>query len=121
MPADPLEWKRRALCDRVTAARGSFERQPDHADAGLPTRARSSESRASDSTSMNNDEASYADLIRRIPAGSQHYERAAASGATYQLELQFFWDNQPGGNVRVMGSIDDGGWRAVVPLSRSFI
>ena len=28
---------------------------------------------------------------------------------------------RPGGNVRVIGSIDDGGWRAFVPLSDSFI
>ena len=63
----------------------------------------------------------YADLIRRIPETSLEYERSAASGAKYQVEIQFFWDNQPGGNVRVMGSIDDGGWRAFLPLSRSFI
>jgi hypothetical protein len=37
------------------------------------------------------------------------------------VEIQTFWDSQPGGNVRVMGSIDDGGWRAFLPLSRSFI
>lgn len=64
---------------------------------------------------------SYADLVRRIPAGSLDYERAAASGTKYQLEIQFFWDDRPGGNIRVWGSIDDGGWRAFVPLNRSFI
>ena len=63
----------------------------------------------------------YADLVRRIPAGSLDYERSAASGANYQIAIQFFWDDGPGGNIRVMGSIDDGGWRAFIPLSRSFI
>jgi len=63
----------------------------------------------------------YVDLVGRIPERTLEYERSAATGAKYQVEIQFFWDNQPGGNVRVMGSIDDGGWRAFLPLSRSFI
>ena len=84
---------------------------------------------------MNNDEAlrvlqeelaifraeSYDDLVRRISGGSFDCERSATSGAKYQVEVQFFWDNRPGGNVRVIGSIDNGGWRAFLPLSRSFI
>jgi hypothetical protein len=84
---------------------------------------------------MNNDEATqllerelagfrdepYTDLVGRIPAGSMDYQRSAVSGVKYQLEIQFFWDDRPGGNIRVMGSIDDGSWRAFVPLSRSFI
>lgn len=48
-------------------------------------------------------------------------EREGASGAVYQFEIQVFWDDKPGGNVRVMGSIDDGGWRAFVPLCEDFI
>ncbi len=64
---------------------------------------------------------SYAELIRRIPAESQHFERAGSGGATYQVEIQVLWDGHPGGNVLVMGSIDDGGLRAFVPLCRSFI
>ncbi len=64
---------------------------------------------------------SYADLVRRIPAGSVEYERSAPSGAKYQIEIQFLWDNGAGGDIRVMGSIDDGGWRAFMPLCRSFI
>jgi hypothetical protein len=54
----------------------------------------------------------YGDLVRRMPAGSMSYERSGASGTMYQPELQFFWDDQPAGNIRVIGSIDDGGWRA---------
>ena len=63
----------------------------------------------------------YADLARRIPERSLEFERSAGSGAKYQIEIQFLWDDRPGGNIRVMGSIDDGGWRAFLPLSRSFI
>ena len=64
----------------------------------------------------------YDDLVRRIPGGVLAYERMAPSGAAYQVEIDFCWDGQPGGNVLVIGSIDDGrGWRAFAPLNRSFI
>jgi len=39
----------------------------------------------------------------------------------YQLEIQVVWDSRPGGDVRVLGAIDDGGFRAFVPLADSFI
>jgi hypothetical protein len=41
-----------------------------------------------------------------------------ASGTEYQIEVQFFRD---GRGVLVVGSIDDGGWRAFVPLTESFV
>ena len=54
--------------------------------------------------------------------GSQEVEeRRSAAGTLYQLEFQFFWDAEPGGYVRVIGSIDDGGLRAFFPLSDDFI
>jgi hypothetical protein len=43
------------------------------------------------------------------------------SGAQYQVEIQVMWDADPQRNIRVIGSIDDGGWRAFLPLSDSFI
>lgn len=49
------------------------------------------------------------------------YEVRGASGATYQVEIQFFWDDQPGDTIRVAGSIDDGGIRAFVPLTDSLL
>ncbi len=48
-------------------------------------------------------------------------DRPGPTGTMYQLEVQFFWDAKPGGNVRVIGSIDDGGLRAFVPLCQDFI
>ena len=44
-----------------------------------------------------------------------------ASGATYQVEVEVHWDDRPGGAVRVLGSIDDGGWRAFKLLCDDFI
>ena len=48
-------------------------------------------------------------------------EVAGPSGTNYQLEVQVFWDGPRHGNVRVLCSIDDGGLRAFVPLTDSFI
>jgi len=43
------------------------------------------------------------------------------SGTNYQIEINVFWDTKPNGNLRIMASIDDGGWRAFVPLTDSLI
>jgi hypothetical protein len=49
------------------------------------------------------------------------YETAGPTGLIYQIEIQAFWDDKPNGNIRVMGSIDDGGIRAFFPWSNDFI
>ena len=64
---------------------------------------------------------SYTDLTNLVSKRSLEFERSAPSGAKYQVEIQFVWDARPGGDIRVMSSIDDGRWRAFLPLSRSFI
>jgi hypothetical protein len=35
--------------------------------------------------------------------------------------LKFFWDGREEENLRVIAAIDDGGWRALSPLSEDFI
>ncbi len=50
---------------------------------------------------------------------SKYHETIEAhgeSGTWYQIELQAFWDDKPGGAVRILGSIDDGGIRAFFSL-----
>jgi len=42
---------------------------------------------------------------------------AGESGANYQIEFDVFWDSKPDGNLRIMASIDDGGWQAFLPLT----
>lgn len=64
---------------------------------------------------------SYSALVTRISRDSLAYEVTAPSGAKYQVEIEVVWDIQPGSNVRVMGMVDDGEWRAFVPLTRDFI
>jgi hypothetical protein len=59
--------------------------------------------------------------LQRLLTSQDTYEVRGPSGSTYQIEIQAVWDDQPGGNLRVMGSIDDGGLRAFVPLNEDFI
>jgi hypothetical protein len=42
-------------------------------------------------------------------------------GQQYQVQVKVFWDSKKSENVRVILSIDDGGLRAFVPLTDSFI
>lgn len=65
-------------------------------------------------------ECPYDQLAARV--GSCDVEEVSGpSGVAYQLEFQIVWDGNPGGDVRVIGGIDDGGLRAFVPLTDSFI
>jgi len=49
------------------------------------------------------------------------HKLCAASGKTYQVEIRYFWDDQPGDAIRVVGSVDDGGIRAFLPLTDSVL
>ena len=63
---------------------------------------------------------SYTELAARI-GDDEQFEVTRPSGIEYQIEIQFLWDGQPNGNIRVFGGIDDGGLRAFVPLIDDFI
>ncbi len=51
----------------------------------------------------------------------QTAEIPGRSGQLYQIETEAIWDERPGGNLRVIVSINDGGWRAPVPITDDFI
>jgi hypothetical protein len=51
---------------------------------------------------------------------AENTEIQGPSGVTYQVQLQAFWDTGSPGPIRVMGCIDDGGWRAFAPLCGDF-
>jgi hypothetical protein len=51
----------------------------------------------------------------------RRFEATGQSGAWYQGDIQVFWDAGRKGAVRVVASIDDGGWRTFVPLTEDFI
>jgi hypothetical protein len=48
------------------------------------------------------------DLIGRVEA----YSVEGSAGVAYQVEIDAHWDSKPGGTIRVLGSIDDGGLRS---------
>ncbi len=63
---------------------------------------------------------SYSELVALL--GTPQVTKAdGPSGAKYQLEVEVYWDDRPGGNVRVLGAIDDGGRRTFKPLTHDFI
>lgn len=43
------------------------------------------------------------------------------SGVTYTVEIDVIWDDRRKGHLRVLLAIDDGGLRAFVPMTDSFI
>ena len=43
------------------------------------------------------------------------------SGIAYQVQVTHHWDGKPGGDVRVIVAVDDGGFRAFMPLTTDFI
>jgi hypothetical protein len=63
----------------------------------------------------------YDDLVAMVDSSKRTVEVVAPSGTRYYLDVLVYWDGEPGGNVRVTGTIDDGGARAFVPLSDDFI
>lgn len=65
---------------------------------------------------------SYADLVPLVESSHvEDFEVRGTSGTKYQVEVQFFWDDKPRGVIRVVGSIDDGGIRAFIPLTQTFL
>jgi len=59
--------------------------------------------------------------LTELKGESEHLDIDGPSGKSYQVEIQAFWDDKKEQNLRVMVSIDDGGLRAIVPLTSSFI
>jgi hypothetical protein len=64
-------------------------------------------------------EKSWVDLRKEL-GQTHHFEVTGESGTQYQVEVEAFWDDRPEGAIRVIASIDDGGWRSFVPLTADF-
>ena len=63
---------------------------------------------------------SYKELAARVDSVLTE-EVARDSERSWQLEFEVVWDDEPQGNIRVNGTIDDGGLRAFVPLTDGFV
>ena len=42
-------------------------------------------------------------------------------GISYQLEIEAIWDINGDEDIRVIVSVDDGGWRQLKPLTQDFV
>jgi hypothetical protein len=63
----------------------------------------------------------YQELVKKVDQPSDRFEINGPSGVRYQLVLWVVWDGKAHEDVRVIGDIDDSGWRAFFPLNDSFI
>ncbi len=61
------------------------------------------------------------DALQRLLGAPETADTHGPSGTSYQIGVQAAWDDRPGGNLRVVGGIDDRGWRSFAPLIQSFI
>ena len=59
--------------------------------------------------------------LQSLIAEPEVVELEGPSGTRFCIEVLAVWDSQVGGDIRVIGSIDDGGWRAFKPLTDDFI
>jgi hypothetical protein len=59
--------------------------------------------------------------LQRLLSEQDVKEVRGASGTIYQVEIEAVWDDRIGGDLRVLGHIDDRGIRAFAPLTRDFI
>jgi hypothetical protein len=63
---------------------------------------------------------SYTELLKLVDTASTD-DMQGPDGKRYQIERQAFWDDKKGHNIRVVVSVDDGGLRALIPMTGSFI
>ena len=66
-------------------------------------------------------ELAWAELRDRYLGSPQTVEVIGPSGTTYQVKTHAVWDGKSDGDLRVFVEVDDGGWRAFLPLAESFI
>lgn len=59
-------------------------------------------------------------LAERI-GSREHEEIRSDTGKVYFVEIQILWDGKPGKTIRVVGDIDDGGLRGIVPITDSIL
>jgi hypothetical protein len=63
---------------------------------------------------------SFGELLRLLDTPDT-FEVTAPSGTIYQFEVQAIWDDRTKEHLRVLIAIDDGGWRALAPMTDDFI
>ena len=60
--------------------------------------------------------------LRKLIGEPDGFEAAGPSGKLYAVEVEVFWDDRVGGDLRVTAMVDDGSRRAFTfPVSEDFI
>jgi hypothetical protein len=62
----------------------------------------------------------YLELTHRV-GENRAYEKKAPNGCSYQVEVSIVWDSEPQQVIRIIGSVDDGGLSAFIPLTESIL
>jgi hypothetical protein len=62
----------------------------------------------------------YSELIKLVRA-RESKEVVGEDGISYRVEIEAIWDITGNKDVRVIVSVDDGGWRALRPLTEDFV
>jgi hypothetical protein len=62
----------------------------------------------------------YSEIIKLV-GNRELKEVVGEDGISYRVELEAIWDIARETDVRVIVSVDDGGWRAIRPLTQDFI
>jgi hypothetical protein len=63
----------------------------------------------------------YHQLVSHVGGKPITKEIVGPDGKRYQVEVCVFWDSKKGGSIRVIAAVDDGGLRALAPVSTSGI
>ncbi len=63
---------------------------------------------------------SYSELSRKI-GETEHFSRVTRDKIPYQIEFEFFYDDEVTRNIRVAGSVSYSGWTDFFPVSSDFI
>jgi hypothetical protein len=66
-------------------------------------------------------ERSYSELRDMIGKSTDVVRVTGPSGIEYHIGIHAVWDARPDGDARILGCVDDAGWRAFFPLGDSFI
>ena len=61
------------------------------------------------------------ELVKCVQGEPEVYEVRGPDDALWQIEVEVIWDGHPGGTIRIIGSIDDGGINAFFPVTRSIL
>ena len=62
----------------------------------------------------------YSELIELV--GKRDFKEVVGEdGITYRVQIEAIWDIARKKDVRVIVSVDDGGWRALRPLTQGFV